>query len=66
MFVDGRKRNWEYDVTMIVELDGKQTKTNFCMFDGNTFQVWEDKEHGEMVINIHENSIAKIIVMRKK
>ena len=51
---------------MIVELDGKQIKTNFCMFDGNTFQVWEDKEHGEMVINIHDNDIAKIIVMRKK
>ena len=51
---------------MIVEVDGKQTKTNFCIFDGNTFQVWEDKEHGERVIDIHDSNIEKIIVIRKQ
>lgn len=51
---------------MIVEIDGEQYDTNFFMFDGNSFQVWENKEHGEMVLDIHDNNIAKIIVIRKK
>ena len=51
---------------MIVEADGKQIKTNFCMFDGNTFQVWEDKEHGGRVIDIHDKDIEKIIIVRKE
>lgn len=51
---------------MIVETDGKQINTNFCMFDGNTFQVWENKERGKMVVNIHEDSIEKIIIVRKE
>ena len=51
---------------MIVEVDSKQIKTNFCMFDGNSFQVWEDKEHGKMVVDIHTNDIEKIIIMRKE
>jgi len=50
---------------MIIELDNKQIDTNFCMFDGNTFQVWENKECGKMVVNIHEDDIEKIIIMRK-
>lgn len=50
---------------MIVELGNEQVDTNFCMFDGNTFQVWENKEHGKMVINIHEENIEKIIIMIK-
>ncbi len=66
MFRNGRPRNRRYDESMIVEIDGEQYDTNFCMFDGNTFQVWENKEHGGMVVDIHDNNIAKIIVIRKK
>ena len=51
---------------MIVEVNGKQTKTNFFMFDGNSFQVWEDEEHGKMVIDIHDKDIEKIIIVRKE
>ena len=51
---------------MIVEVDNKQIKTNFCMFDGNTFQVWEDKDHGKMVVDIHEDDIERIIIVRKE
>ena len=51
---------------MIVELDGKQTKTNYCAFDGNSFQVWEDAEHGKRVIDIHDKDIEKIIIVRKE
>ncbi len=56
---------------MIVEVDGKQTKTNFFMFDGNTFQVWghweenDDPNTGQIVININADEIEKIIIMRK-
>ena len=51
---------------MIVEVDSKQTQTNFCMFDGNSFQVWEDDEHGKMVIDIHDKDLEKIIIVRKE
>lgn len=51
---------------MIIEVDGKLIDTNFCMFDGNTFQVWENKERGKMVVNIHEDNIEKIIIERKE
>ena len=51
---------------MIVEVDGEQYDTNFCMFDGNSFQIWANEEHGKMVVDIHDNNIAKIIVIRKK
>jgi len=51
---------------MIVECDNKQIDTNFCMFDGNSFQIWENKEHGKLVVDIHENDIEKIIIVRKE
>jgi len=36
------------------------------MFDGNSFQIWENKEHGKLVVDIHENDIEKIIIVRKE
>lgn len=57
---------------MIVEVDGKQTETNFFMFDGDAFQVWghweenDDPDKGQMAININADEIEKIIVVRKK
>ncbi|KKM68958.1 hypothetical protein LCGC14_1455620 [marine sediment metagenome] len=57
---------------MIVEVDGKQTETNFFMFDGGSFQVWgqweegDDSNKGQMAININAEDIDKIIIMRKK
>jgi len=57
---------------MIVEVDGKQVKTNFCMFDGNSFQVygyWEEgdsAEKGKRVIDMHDKDIEKIIIVRKE
>ena len=50
---------------MIVEVNGKQIDTNFCMFDGNSFQVWENKEHGKMVVDIHDKDIKRIIIEDK-
>jgi len=71
MFINGGRRNWGDDATVIVEVSGKQTETNFFMFDGNSFQVWgqwdenDDSNKGQMALNINADDIEKIIVIKK-
>ena len=61
----------EKSVIMIVEVSGKQTETNFFMFDGNSFQVWgqweegDDSNKGQIALNINADDIEKIIVIKK-
>jgi len=57
---------------MIIEIKGKQTKSNFYMFDGGSFQAWnywdekDPKKDGKMFINIDGNNIEKIIIVMKE
>lgn len=56
---------------MIVEKNGKETETNFFMFDGASFQVWglwtenDPTSKGQMTLNIDAEEIKKIIVVMK-
>lgn len=56
---------------MIIEINKKQTKSNFFIFDGDSFQAWNywednnsDKD-GKMSLNINRNDIQKIIVVMR-
>jgi len=56
---------------MIIEINKKQTKSNFFIFDGGNFQAWnywDEKDatkDGKMSLNINVNNIEKIIVVMR-
>ena len=56
---------------MIIEINKKETKSNFFIFDGDSFQAWnywDEKDHrkdGKMSLNINRNDIQKIIVVMR-